>query len=115
MYQFSYADIVDESPFEGRSREYEALTRAIELMEQADVEGVESMTGVKTIHKMRQMWTLIVEDVGRPECELAPPLRASIVSIGLWAFRELEDLRTGKAKSFAGLIDITRIIAEGLR
>jgi flagellar protein FlaF len=115
MYQFSYSDIIDDSPLEGRSRTYEAMMLAIDLMLDAEAAGLKSMKAVTAIHKMRQFWSILIDDVGRPECELPDKLRAQLISIGLWAFRELEDLRNGKSKSFEGLIDITRTIAEGLR
>jgi flagellar biosynthesis activator protein FlaF len=115
MFQFSYADIIEDSPLEGRAREYEALTNAIALMQEADAEGLQSVKAATAIYKVRRLWSLLIEDMGRADCELPPQLRAQLISVGLWVFRELEDLRSGKAESFEGIIDITKILAEGLR
>lgn len=115
MFQFSYADILEDSPLEGRARDYQALSQSIALMEEAEAEGPKSLTAVTAIYKVRQLWSFLIEDVGRPQCELPIPLRAQLISIGLWIFRELEDLRSGKSKSFRDIIDITKTIAEGMR
>jgi flagellar protein FlaF len=37
------------------------------------------------------------------------------VSVGLWVMRETEEIRQGRSKNFAALIDVSRTISEGLR
>ena len=115
MYPSLYRDMIEDDPFERRLREREALLRAVSVMKIAQVAGLQSMEAVTAIFKMRQLWSILIDDVVRPECELPMELKARLISIGLWVFRELEDLRSGKSKSFDGLIEVTQTIADGLR
>ena len=40
MYQFSYAEVLDETPKGAREREREAIDRSIELLKAAELRGV---------------------------------------------------------------------------
>ena len=42
MYQFSYAEVLDETPKGARERERQAIDRSIELLRQAEQQGVRS-------------------------------------------------------------------------
>lgn len=114
MYQFSYSEIRQESGADARDRERQALDRAIELMEKAEVAGTHSKESVEAIYATRTLWGILVEDLANPENSLPDELRASLISIGLWVMREAEAIRLGKTKSFQGIIDITAMIREGL-
>jgi len=41
-------------------------------------------------------------------------MRANLISIGIWMLREAEAISNGKSQNFAGLIEISNVIAEGL-
>ena len=42
MYQFSYAEVLDETPKGARERERQAIDRSIELLREAEKAGVDS-------------------------------------------------------------------------
>ncbi|MFD2236349.1 flagellar biosynthesis regulator FlaF [Aureimonas populi] len=114
MYQFSYAEIVEESFATSRDREREALDRSIEAMKRAEAAGPKSREAVEAVYLVRSLWTILVEDLANPENTLPEDLRASLISIGLWVMREAEAIRLGRVTSFASLIEITTSIREGL-
>jgi flagellar biosynthesis activator protein FlaF len=114
MYQFSYSEISQESGASSREREREALDRAIELMERAETAGVHSAETVEAIYATRMLWSLLVEDLASADNALPESLRASLISVGLWVMREAESIRLGRSTSFEGIIDVTRMIREGL-
>ena len=45
---------------------------------------------------------------------MAEKLRAELISVGIGLLKEVEAVRTGKAKSFQDLKEISQIIADGL-
>ncbi len=114
MYQFSYAEIAEDSFSTSRDREREALDRSIEAMQKAEEAGPRSREAVEAIYLTRSLWTILVEDLAEPENGLPEDLRASLISVGLWIMREAEAIRLGKVTSFKAMIDVTRSIREGL-
>ena len=64
---------------------------------------------------MRRLWAYLIEDLAKPENDLPKPLRADLISVGLWIMREAEQVRLGKSSNFKGLIEVSQLIAEGLR
>lgn len=113
MYQFSYAEIAQDSFSTAREREREALGRSIEAMQRAEAAGPRSREAVEAVFLTRSLWAILVEDLAEPENQLPEDLRASLISIGLWIMREAEAIRLGKVKSFKGLIEVTTSIREG--
>jgi flagellar protein FlaF len=64
---------------------------------------------------VRQLWTILIEDLAHPENDLPEALRADLISIGLWVTKEAEQIRQKKSANFAGVIDICSIIRDGLK
>jgi flagellar protein FlaF len=115
MYQFSYAEIVDDAAEDSRARERRALDRSIELMEAADAKGPASREAIEALLFVRRLWTMLIEDLGSPENSLPQDLRASLISIGLWLLQEAERIRIEEAGDFKAMIDISTIIRAGLK
>ena len=115
MYQFTYADIAEDRPAEGRAREYSTMMRSIELMSAADAEGVHSRAAIEALFYTQRLWCILIEDLAKPENALPAKLRADLISIGLWILREVEAIRHGKSNSFKGLIEVSMTIAEGIK
>lgn len=114
MYKFYYNEVLDESPREARDNERSALERSIALLEDAQKKGAQSRESIEAIYFVRKLWGIFIEDLAKPENELPEKLRADLVSIGLWVMRESEEIRQGRSTNFAGLIDVSRTISEGL-
>jgi len=115
MYQFSYAEVLDESPKEARNRERKAIERSIELLHTAEARGAQSREAVEALLFLRRLWGVLLEDLAKPENDLPKPLRADLISIGLWIMNEAEQVRLGKSENFKGLIEISTAICEGLQ
>jgi flagellar protein FlaF len=115
MYQFSYAEVLDDSPKEARDRERRAIERSIELLHAAEAKGAQSREAVESLLFVRRLWGTFIEDLAKPENDLPKPLRADLISVGLWIMSEAEQIRLGKSSNFKGLIEISTEICEGLR
>lgn len=115
MYQFSYAEVLDETPKGARERERQAIDRSIELLREADRAGVNSRESIEAVLYVRRLWGLLIEDLARPENDLPKALRADLISIGLWIMREAEEIRLEKSDNFKGLIDVSMSIRDGLK
>ena len=115
MYKFYYNEVLDESPKEAREQERTALERSIALLQEAEKKGPLTREAVEAIFFVRKLWGIFIEDLAKAENELPPKLRADLVSVGLWVMRETEEIRQGRSKNFAALIDVSRTISEGLK
>ena len=115
MYQFSYAEVLDETPRGARERERQALDRSIELLEAADKAGVRSREAIEALLFVRRLWSVLIEDLGDPEYDLPQALRADLISIGLWIMREAEQIRLEKSANFKGIIEVSAAIRDGLQ
>jgi flagellar protein FlaF len=114
MYQFSYAEVLDETPKGARERERQAIERSIELLEEARQGGVRSRAAVDALAFVTRLWGFFIEDLAKPENDLPQALRANIISIGLWVIREAEAIRLERSDNFEGLIEVSRAIRDGL-
>jgi len=114
MYQFSYAEVAQESFATARDREREAMDHTIELLERAERAGPRSREAIEAIYVTRNLWSVLVEDLASPENSLPEELRAALISIGLWVMREAENIRLGRVESFRTMIEITTMIRDGL-
>lgn len=115
MYQGSYAEVMDDTPQAARKVEREAIEYCIELLEAAEVGDAHSPKAVEAILFTVRLWTIFLEDLCKPSNELAPSLRADLVSIGIYALKEAEEIRQGNSTNFRILIDIFQALALGLR
>ena len=114
MYQFSYAETVEDSLQDSRGRERDALSRAIELLELASRKGVTSQEATDSLVYLRKLWMILIEDLANPENDLPQGLKSELISIGLWMTRETDMISTGRSQNFAGLIEICGIVRDGL-
>lgn len=115
MYQFSYAEVLEDNPRESRERERRAIEHSIELLTVATQMGPSSREAVEALHFVRRLWGVLIEDLAKPENDLPKALRADLISIGLWIMSEAENIRLGRSQNFDGLIEISAILSEGLR
>ncbi len=114
MYQFTYAEVVEDSPQELRAREHDAVGRAVALLERAQEAGLRSEETEQALIYTRRLWSIFLEDLSSKGNDLPEDLRAQLISIGLWIMKEIERLRAGATESFADLIEINAIIRDGL-
>lgn len=114
MHMSHYDEVLGDGLAEAREREREAIKRSIELLEKARQAGPRSREAVDALHYLDRLWSLLLDDLAHAENRLPKELKASLISIGIWILREVELLRNERSGSFAGLIDISQIISNGL-
>lgn len=115
MFAQAYSETLAESPSELRARERDVIERSIELMRAAEKAGIRSREAIVALNFMRSLWTILIEDLAKPENALDPILRAQLISIGLSLMRQSDDIRMERLQSFNGLIEISQLIMEGLK
>lgn len=115
MYQFPYAEVLDETPQSARARERQAIEHSIELLQAADMAGVQSREAVDALLFVRRLWSVLIEDLAKSENDLPQQLRADLISIGLWVMREAEQIRLEKSSNFKGIIEVSQSIRDGLQ
>lgn len=115
MYQFSYAEIQQDDVAEAKGRERQLLDRSIELLVEAKEKGAGTRQAIDALYFVRRIWVRFVEDLGSSGNELDVDLRANLISVGIWILKESEKIRRGESENFGGIIDVTRIIRDGLK
>ena len=117
MYQFSYAEIMEEGVAVSKDRERQVLDRSIALLEAAMASrgGNFGKETVEAVYFTRRVWIRFIEDLGNPENQLEDELRANLISIAIWILKEIEKIRKRESSNFQGIIDITTIIKDGIK
>ena len=115
MYQFSYAEALEDDQTAARRLEAQVLGRAAELLQIAAAAPRGSRAGIEALHFTRQLWMSLVNELVAPDNALPAELKASLVSIGIWILKEAEAIRLGASQNYAGIADICGIIRDGLR
>jgi flagellar biosynthesis activator protein FlaF len=114
MYRSSYAEVLENAPQSVRDVERDAILYSIRLLEKAEGTGFDSRERVEALHYTRRLWEFFLARLAETEHPMPEKLRASLISIGIGLLKEIEALRTGDAKSFKDLKEISQIIADGL-
>ncbi len=71
-----------------------------------------SVESIKANARMRRLWSVLMSDLANDDNALPNELRASLISIGIWVQRELENIDAGKSDNFAGVITAVRLGTE---
>jgi flagellar protein FlaF len=114
MYKFSYEEAMNDSGMKQRENERLAIEQSIALLRQAEAKGAGSREAVEAIFYLNRLWSFLLEHLARADNALPEDIRAKIISVGIWLLREADAISKGKSKNFAGLIEISAVIAEGL-
>jgi flagellar biosynthesis activator protein FlaF len=109
-----YAEILSEAPEDAREIERVAIQRSIDLLKDARDKGPTSLEAINALYYLDRLWSLLLDDLANAENRLPKQLRASLISIGIWILREIENIRNRKSKDFDGLIEVSKSICLGL-
>jgi len=115
MYQFSYAEVQQDDVTEAKGRERQLLDRSIEMLADAKEKGAGTREAIDALYFVRRIWVRFVEDLGSSGNELDVDLRANLISVGIWILKESEKVRRRESDNFDGIIEVTRIIRDGLK
>jgi flagellar protein FlaF len=100
-----------ESPRELEYRLFAQVTLA--LMEAAKADPNDFAGRVDALDWNRRMWTVLADACANAENQLPAPLRASIISLGLWVGRHTSKV-IRKEEQIEPLIEVNRLIMQGL-
>ncbi|TCR63667.1 flagellar biosynthesis regulator FlaF [Bosea sp. BK604] len=114
MYHSSYVDIAEGSATLARANEWRAIDRAVTLLEKARPTGAASPETIEAVTFQRDLWAILIEDLGSAENALPASLRASLISIGVFALKQGDKLRLGESEDFDSLIEINTMIRDSL-
>lgn len=114
MYRQLYAEIACESGRQARAKEREALEAAIAKLTAAKASGAGTPQAFEATDFLKRLWAILLADLRSDENGLPVDLRASLISIGLWVCREADLVDAGRSDNFEGLIDVNRLICDGL-
>lgn len=110
----AYAETLEETPGLARERERAVFGRAIDLLRQAETHGRQSRAAVDALIYLNRLWSVLIEDLASPENDLPQPLRADLISIGLWVMRQADQIRLEQSEDFSGMIEVMRSLVDGL-
>ncbi|CAA2142870.1 flagellar biosynthesis regulator FlaF [Hyphomicrobium sp. ghe19] len=114
MYKFSYEETLSESGSRQRENERLAIEQSVALLKTAEKAGPQSREAIDAIFFLNRLWSFFLDDLAKPENGLPDEVRAGLISIGIWMLKEADAISKGNSRNFAGLIDVSNVIAEGL-
>ncbi|MGA0600767.1 flagellar biosynthesis regulator FlaF [Caulobacter sp. KR2-114] len=100
-----------ESPRDAELRLFGQVTRA--LVEAAAAPENDFKTRIEALDWNRRLWSALATDCSDEHNALDPSLRAQIISLSLWVNRH-SSLVMRKQETFDALIDVNRMIMQGL-
>ncbi|KQP61626.1 flagellar biosynthesis regulator FlaF [Methylobacterium sp. Leaf399] len=115
MYQFSYAEILDDAPEIGRQRELAAFDRALDLLHIAGRPDAAQKDRQAAASFLQNLWAVLIDDLCSPDNALPEALRGDLVSVGLWSMRESGAVLSTPDRSLAALIEVNTSVRDGLR
>ncbi len=115
MYRKAYQEIAGDDFTTERANEAMAIDHAIGMMHAAEEQGADSVEAVKARHFVQRLWFYFLDDLTSPENGLPDQLKADLISIGIWVLRELERIEKGEKDSFSDIMDIMKMIRDGLK
>ena len=101
-----------ESPREMEYRLFGQVTRA--LMHASTVDKSDISTRIDAIDWNRRLWSTLASACQDPDNAMALPMRAQIVSLSLFVNRHSSEIMRGEDNDFETLIDINRMVMQGL-
>ncbi len=114
MYKMSYAEIMEGSAREQREKEKAALDRAIALMTAAEAQATSPDEVNDAVAYVQKLWTFFIENLSDPRNELNDDLKRDLIAIGVWAVAESDRVLADPSKGFSALIDVNKMIRDGL-
>lgn len=114
MYRASYLETVEDAGSAGRAREAIVLGRAIERLERSAALAPGEPDRIAALRFVQEVWRFLIADLANPENALPGPLKADLVSIGLWIMAESHRLIAGEKDDMRPLIEIVATVRAGL-
>lgn len=107
---YQSAQTASEDP---RSREYRLFIQVTAQLERAaEQEEINGTVGL-ALHDNRRLWNALMEDLSGEGNLLPKPLKAQLISLGIWVNRHCSLVLRGEAQ-VQPLIDVNRMIIAGL-
>lgn len=115
MYQFSYAEVMQDAVADAKERERQVLDRSILLLCAARDKDKYSREAIEALYYTRRVWITFIEDLKNPENQLDVEVRANLISIAIWILKECDKIRKRESRNYQGIIEVTTIIRDGLK
>jgi flagellar protein FlaF len=109
-----YGEAAADSSAALRGRELAAFDRAIQLLVMAQADGSSPQVRIEAIHFTDRLWSVLLEDLAEEGNSLPGPLKAALISIGIWILRRLESVRRGTEYDLTAIVDVNRAIRAGI-
>jgi flagellar protein FlaF len=101
-----------EAPRQTEYRLFAQVTLA--LIEAAKTDPSDIKGRIDALDWNRRVWTVMSDDCQNPKNGLPPPLRAAIISLGIWVGKHTSAV-IRRQEEIEPLIEVNRIIMQGLQ
>jgi flagellar biosynthesis activator protein FlaF len=115
VYQFPYAEIAQDDMRAARRRERETFDELLARLAAGKEKGMLSRESVEALFYLDRFWKLLMEDLAQTGNGLPDDLKANLISIGIWMLKEIEAIRFSRVTSLDALMDINRLVRDGLK
>jgi flagellar protein FlaF len=114
MFMQAYEEIAADDQTDLRASEREIILQTIDAMRASDANPQDLFSRIKTVHFIREVWSYFLNDLTSPDNEMDAPLKASLISIGIFIIKHLERMRQEPDARFAPILEVSITIERGL-
>lgn len=114
MYNMRYKDVVEDDVLDSREREKTLFDRSVALLRKAQSPDATADDVYEAVKFTRTLWLILIDDLGQSDNGLPEALKASLISIGFFILKEIQQLQDEQVADFDALIEISESIRDGL-
>lgn len=112
MYMQAYQDISGDDQEEARDHVRRSFAHSVSLMRQSDDAPQNPGLRVEASMFTMRLWTYLLEDLASSENALPRELKATLISIGIFILKRLEEMRFSNTLSFGAIIEISETLEQ---
>jgi len=114
MINSAYSDVVEDDQQDARASEREAIQRSIQQMRDSDNSHADRQARMRAITYTIRVWNYFLNDLSSVENQSTNETKATLISIGIFILRHLDNMRKDDSLQFDLVLEISETIVEGM-
>jgi len=114
MINCAYSDVVEDNQQDARASEREALQRSIQQMQGSNSSLADRQERMRAINYTIRVWNYFLNDLASSENQSTNETKATLISIGIFILRHLDNMRKDDSLQFDVVLEISETIIEGM-
>lgn len=114
MINSAYSDVVEDDQQHARASERKILQHSIQQMQDSDRSHADRQARMRAINYTIRVWNYFLNDLSSVENQSTNETKATLISIGIFILRHLDNMRKDDSLQFDLVLEISETIIEGM-